>query len=316
MQFGFGSGILYGTRNDIAGGSPVRFGALQDVSIDFDGEIKELYGQNQYALDAARGKTKITGKAKFAQISAAIFTNMFFGTSASAGQSLSAYNEPVTVGTSTTSTTSAASAIGNNVLTFASVPAGAVVGGLITDTTASAAIPAGTYIQSKTGTTVTLSANIVSPGVASGDTITFAPIATVANAATYLGDLGVYYSLTGIPLTYVTSAPTVGQYTEQNGVYSFNSADVGKAVLVNYLYSVTTSGYTILGGNPLMGVTPKFQATFNQQYGNNGTTLQLFSCVANKLTFPTKIDDYVILEFDFMAYANAAGQTFSLSMAT
>jgi len=316
MQFGFGAGTLYATRNDIANGTPIRFGAMQDISIDFAGEVKELYGQSQYPLDAARGKIKLTGKAKFAQISALIMTNMFFGTTATAGQTLTAYNESATVSAAVTAATSAATAVNGTVLTFTTVPAGVAVGGSVTDTTATAAIPAGTYVVSKTGTTVTLSANIITPGVGSGDSIKFGPSASVANAATFTGDLGVTYANTGVVLTYVASNPSQGQYIEQNGVYSFNVADAAAPVLINYLYTSSTSGFTINGGNPLMGNTPKFQATFNQQYNNQGTTLTLYSCVASKLTFPTKIDDYVIQEFDFMAYANAAGQTFSLSVAT
>ena len=316
MQFGFGAGTLYGVRNDIANGTPIRFGALQDVSIDFAGDVKELYGQSQFALDAARGKTKITGKAKFAQISASILTNMFFGTTATVGQTQTVYNEADTVSAVVSGVTNAATASGNAILHFAAVPAGVVVGASVSDTTAGSVIPAGTYVLSKTGTTVTMSAAATGAGVGSGDTINFGPSLTVSNSTNYAGDLGVFYASSGVALTYVTSNPAQGQYTETGGVYSFNTADAGVSVLVNYLYTNSMTGFTINGGNPLMGTTPKFQATFNNQYGGNGTTLVLYSCVASKLTFPTKIDDYVIQEFDFMAYANAAGQTFTLSVAT
>lgn len=314
MQFGFGAGILTGTRNDIAGGQPIRFGALQDIDIGFDGEIKELYGQSQYALDAARGKVKIAGKAKFAQISVLTMANLFFGSSISTGQLLNAYNESQTVLAAITGATSAATTAGNAVLTFASVPVGVVAGQLVSDTTASAAIPPGTFVISKTATTVTISANVVAPGVGIADSISFGPYCSASNSATYSGDLGIFYAATGAPLTYVTgAAPAVGQYTESNGVYSFNAADVGKSVLLNYLWTSSTTGFTIAPGNPLMGITPKFAANFNNAYGGNSLNLQLFSCVSNKLSLPTKIDDYIIQEFDFMAYANAAGQTFSLS---
>jgi hypothetical protein len=315
MQFGFGSGVLYATRNDIANGTPIRFGALQDVSVDFSGELKELYGQNQYALDAARGKVKIQGKAKYAQISASIMTNMFFGGSSTVGTNVTVYNEADTISAVVTAATSASTTSGAT-LTFASVPAGVTVGASVADATATGAIAAGTTVASKTSTTVVLSQAVVST-VASGDSIHFGPYVSVANQSTFAGDLGIYYASTGVAFTYVAgSAPLQGQYTEVNGVYSFNTADANTAVLANYLYTNSMTGFTFLGGNPLMGTTPKFQATFNQQYGNNQTTLILYSCVASKLTFPTKIDDYVIQEFDFMAYANAAGSTFSLSTST
>ena len=74
------------------------------------------------------------------------------------------------------------------------------------------------------------------------------------------------------------------------------------------------TGYTIAPGNPLMGITPKFSLNFQQQVDANYLNLILYSCVASKLTLPTKLDDYVIQEMDFMAFANAASQTFSLSL--
>lgn len=104
MQFGFGSGLVWGLRNDITGTTPVRVGALQDVQIDFDGEIKELYGQYQFALDVARGKTKITGKAKFAQLSGNLFNTMFFGQTLTTGSTTESIGELGTVPSSTTYT--------------------------------------------------------------------------------------------------------------------------------------------------------------------------------------------------------------------
>ena len=77
-QFAFGGGALYAVRTDIPNATPTKFGALQDVQLDFSGDLKELYGQGQFALALARGKAKIEGKAKFAQINGAIFNNLFF----------------------------------------------------------------------------------------------------------------------------------------------------------------------------------------------------------------------------------------------
>ena len=45
-QYMFGSGLVYGTRNDTTGNTPRLFGTLQDVSIDFDGEIKDLLARD------------------------------------------------------------------------------------------------------------------------------------------------------------------------------------------------------------------------------------------------------------------------------
>jgi hypothetical protein len=96
-QFAFGGGALYAVRTDIANASPVRFGALQNVQLDFSGDLKELYGQGQFALALARGKSKIEGKAQFAQINGALFNSLFFGQALTATQVQTAQNEAGTV---------------------------------------------------------------------------------------------------------------------------------------------------------------------------------------------------------------------------
>jgi hypothetical protein len=317
-QYGFGSGILYGIRTDISGVAPIRFGVLQDVTIDFAAEVKELFGQQQFPVDVARGKTKITGKAKFALLQTSVYNQLFFGQTSALGQQLFAFNELQTVPAAVSVATSATSAVASTTLTFASVPAGVVAGASVRDTTATAAIPVGTVVVSKTGTTVTISSPVVAPGVGSGDSIQFGPFVTAANAATFTTDLGVYYSATGLPLTLAASgvAPTVGQYTVNvaTGVYSFAVADAAASLLLNYNYGSASSGNTITGGNPLMGTTPKFMCVFQQIYEGHTTNLTLYACVSTKLAMPTKIDDYIISEIDFSAFANASGQVFSLAM--
>lgn len=74
-------------------------------------------------------------------------------------------------------------ASGNAVLNFASVPAWIVAGMTVTDLTAPSVIPAGTTVLSKTGTTVTMSANATGGGVGNGDTINFSmfPAATASS---------------------------------------------------------------------------------------------------------------------------------------
>ena len=314
QQFGFGSGVLYGTRNDITGSTPIRFGVLQDVQIDFAGDIKELFGQNQYAIDAARGKTKIEGKAKFAQISVLAYASLFFGTSLTTGSILQAYNEADTPIAGATAATSAATASGTTI-TFSAVPAGCVVGALVVDTTTTTAIPPGTYVVSKTSTVVTLSQTVT--GVLMGDSITFAPTITSANATNFVADLGIFYASNATQLTFSIPAAgallSAGNYFEALGVYSVSAADASKAMLVNYSYSSSTVGFTLNVGNPLMGTTPKFQCNFFNSYEGNTLGMILYSCVSSKLMIPTKLDDYIIEELDFSAYQNAAGQTVTLS---
>jgi len=81
MQYSFGSGILYGRSLTNTPATPVRFGALQGVSLEFAFTTKELYGQYQFPIALGRGTGKITGKADFAQFNAQTFNDLFFGLS-------------------------------------------------------------------------------------------------------------------------------------------------------------------------------------------------------------------------------------------
>src|SRR5436853_4229026 len=69
---------------------------------------------------------------------------------------------------------------------------------------------------------------------------------TVANAASYVDDLGVFYASgasAGNRFTRVTTPSAAGQYSVNlaTGIYSFAAADAGAALLVSYLYN-TSSG--------------------------------------------------------------------------
>lgn len=102
-QYVFGTGQLFATP--VGGGAPLRFGALQDVSVDFSGDIKELYGQYQFALDVARGKTKVEWKASSGNVDAEAFNQIFFGETVTAGDELiQVINESGTVPAMTTYT--------------------------------------------------------------------------------------------------------------------------------------------------------------------------------------------------------------------
>ena len=81
----FGAGDFYGVPlidgagNAIVNPTPVKIMAVQEISLDFSGDLKELYGQNQFALTSARGKVKVSGKVKGAQVSAGALNSLFFG---------------------------------------------------------------------------------------------------------------------------------------------------------------------------------------------------------------------------------------------
>lgn len=85
MLRAFGPGIAYVTRTDIANGTPINIGKAQSFSLEFKGNIKELYGQEQLPLDAARGTVKVSGKMTAALLSGAAWNAAFFGQSFQAG---------------------------------------------------------------------------------------------------------------------------------------------------------------------------------------------------------------------------------------
>lgn len=141
---------------------------------------------------------------------------------------------------------------------------------------------------------------------------------TVTNAASFAGDLGVVYAVTGLPLTKVASAPSAaGQYAVNlaTGVYTFFSADASAAVLVTYTYSVAGSGQKISLANQVMGTTPAFQVNLSQPWNGKTLNMQLNSCVSNKLVLATKVEDFLVPELDFAAQADASGNIGSISLA-
>lgn len=75
----FGPGIVIGTRTDLATPISINVGFAQELSLDFSGNIKELFGQNQFPLVAARSTIKATGKIKAATISGIALNALFFG---------------------------------------------------------------------------------------------------------------------------------------------------------------------------------------------------------------------------------------------
>lgn len=98
QQFEFGSGVLYGRSAQSTTPTPVRFGVLQEVSLEFAFTTKPLYGQNQFPVAVGRGTAKVTGKAKYGQFNAQAFNDLFFGySSLPTGETKTAVSEAATV---------------------------------------------------------------------------------------------------------------------------------------------------------------------------------------------------------------------------
>lgn len=96
MQVSFGSGSVFAIPSG-ANPTPVQFGVLQDVNMDFNFSLKELRGQFQFPVALARGSGKATWKAKAARLQAAAINSLFFNGTASTGLELTAINELGTV---------------------------------------------------------------------------------------------------------------------------------------------------------------------------------------------------------------------------
>jgi hypothetical protein len=242
--YGFGAGALWGTPlTDAAGAAianptPLLFGVLQDVSVDISGDIKELYGQNQFAEAVARGKAKISCKAKFGRINGLLLNSLFFGQTVSSSIVANYYD------------------------------------------TTGAAIPGTPYA------------------------ITPTPPAS----GTWARDLGVR-DANGNPMTRVASAPATGQYSVSAGVYTFAAADTLLTVFISYAYTATgAAAKTSTVQNIQMGNAPSFRCDLSDGYQGGQTALSLFKCISTKLSFATKLDDFLIPEMDFSAFANSAGQ--------
>ena len=97
-QFNFGTGNIYALP--LGGGAPVPFGSVNGASIDFDGDVKMLYGSNQYPDDVAVGKRKITGKVTFGRLDLGVANQVFFGQTVATGQIVGILAEAGTIGSS------------------------------------------------------------------------------------------------------------------------------------------------------------------------------------------------------------------------
>ncbi len=144
---------------------------------------------------------------------------------------------------------------------------------------------------------------------------------TTANGSHFVADQGVVYASTGLPLINVATLSAAGQYTfnPTTGVYTFYTADQGLKVLISYTYAassgVATTTQNLAIGNPLIGPTSTFSATL---FSTDPTTNAQFSvtlnqCVASKFSFDTNIEDFAKPDFEFQAFANAAGQVMTFN---
>jgi hypothetical protein len=136
---------------------------------------------------------------------------------------------------------------------------------------------------------------------------------SVANSSTFVEDLGVMNALNGMRFELVASDPATGQYSVNptTGEYTFALADANTPLSISYLYTAIT-GWSFEIDQVDQGIQPVFgmvlKTKFNGSAGLETTTLELYSCISDKLSVPTKSADWLIAELDFTANANAAGK--------
>ena len=134
---------------------------------------------------------------------------------------------------------------------------------------------------------------------------------TTTNHTTFVADQGVVYASSSLPLKAVASAPSAGQYSvSAGGTYTFSSADAGASVLISYSYTLASSGESFAVTSQLIGPSVAFSANLFASDPGTGKqfSVTLYNCVAEKLSFGTKVEDFLVPELDFQCFANAAGQ--------
>lgn len=133
--------------------------------------------------------------------------------------------------------------------------------------------------------------------------VTIAP----PNTGTFGEDLGVFDAATGVQLTRVASAPATGQYSISGAVYTFASADTGRALLFNYSYNTAAGGETFTAQNALMGSGPEMSLTCYTPYQGKVLQFEFPRVICSKLSVPLKNDDFMISDLDFEVFADASG---------
>lgn len=134
------------------------------------------------------------------------------------------------------------------------------------------------------------------------------------SSGTFVAGLGVYYASSGKQFEKVTTVAAAGQYQldASTGTYTFDAADQGVGVLINYTYSTTTVGHNFTVTSQVMGLRqrPTFSLYLSMPAQGNSDML-IYSCRASKLNRPFKADDFMKMEMDFEAYPNAGGQIYN-----
>ena len=104
-QFGSGVATLTPTGgNTAANPTPIQLKVQQENTVEFKGDLKELFGQSQMPVQIKRGKVKISGKIKFASQDPNDINQVFFGQVVTTGGAQPVWNESHAPGATVTPT--------------------------------------------------------------------------------------------------------------------------------------------------------------------------------------------------------------------
>jgi hypothetical protein len=135
------------------------------------------------------------------------------------------------------------------------------------------------------------------------------------NHTTFDQDLGVTYAATGLPFQKVASGPTVGQYSQASGTYTFAAADAGLGILVTYTNTQSSIGQKLSITNQLIGTTPTFQLDYYNNLNQPGAepfAVRLYACIGSKFALAGKLEDFSMPEYDLGIFANASQKVMDL----
>jgi len=146
------------------------------------------------------------------------------------------------------------------------------------------------------------------------------------SSLTFDTDLGITYVNTGLPFQRVTTgSEAAGKYsitTGSPGLYNFAAADTtgggtgGTPIKVTYTNTTSASGQNIPLVNQPIGFTPTFQLDYYTSL-NQPTAkpfvVRVYACVASKVTWAAKLEDFIQPEFDFDIFADNSGRVFNQS---
>lgn len=140
---------------------------------------------------------------------------------------------------------------------------------------------------------------------------------TAAAGVNFDTDFGVTNTATGEVYTRVASGPTAKQYSLNvaTGVYTLNATENGNVLSIDYIKRDTTGGTQLTLNNQQAGATVTFKGVFTKKYRDGRIlTLELAQCVADSLQFAAKLNDYVLPEFNFGAFADSTNKVMTLSV--